>query len=337
MYKCDQPDLSFIIPIYNTEKKQVVRCVNSITKLTGITYEVLMVNDGSDKLKSNEYEKIAKKYSFRYFYNINKGVSYARNFGLQKANGKYVFFLDSDDYILAKNIRKEDIKSNSDLIIYQVKMNVAGQNDFQLFSLDSNFRNSTEVLLKLALKDGLMNWACGKLFKLSFLQKNNLNFDPKRVSGEDLNFVIRVLYENPDISYVSRVAYIYLLDNKTNITRMIRYPDKVLQDIIAMLDIRLNILQKLNIDNKTYYLEMLKKQSLKSVFEVYAAITYNHRNNADIQEQLRLNIKKIRGLTSKKNLLLSFKEKVIENDNRKAAICYIKIRKIYRKMNPFKL
>lgn len=337
MSEYDQPDVSFIIPIYNTVKSQIVRCVNSVIKLSNITYEVLMIDDGSDKSNSTEYRKIADKYSFRYFYNVNKGVSYARNYGLQRANGKYVFFLDSDDYILAKNIRKKDIKSDMDLVIYQVKMNVAGQSNFQLFSLGDNFKNSTRELLKLSLKDGLMNWACGKLFKLSFLRKNNLSFDTNRISGEDLNFVIRILQKNPKVLYASRIVYVYLLDNKTNVTRILRHPKRVLQDIIAMLNIRLGVLQKNDVDNRALYLQNLKEQTLGSMFEVYAMLTYYHRNNFEIQKQLNINMKNVMNLTSRTSLLLRLKSKLIETNSKKITVCYVKARKLYRRISPFKL
>ena len=116
--------LSFIIPVFNTEFKIIKRCLKSFESINkDIKYEVLFVNDGSEKNRSKEYESLCKMNSnIRYIYKVNGGVSSARNLGLRMAQGKYIFFVDADDCIEGSALNKEDINSGKDLILYNIKM-----------------------------------------------------------------------------------------------------------------------------------------------------------------------------------------------------------------------
>ena len=91
--------ISIIVPVYNTEK-YLSKCLNSLIKQTYKDIEIIVVNDGS-KDKSLE---IAKKFAkqdnrIKVFNKENGGLSSARNFGIEKASGEYIGFVDSDDYI----------------------------------------------------------------------------------------------------------------------------------------------------------------------------------------------------------------------------------------------
>lgn len=92
--------ISIIIPVYNVEK-YIGRCLDSIEKQKYENLEVIIVNDGSN----DESELIIKQYlsrnaNFRYYKKTNGGLSDARNYGIEKATGDYICFVDSDDYVL---------------------------------------------------------------------------------------------------------------------------------------------------------------------------------------------------------------------------------------------
>lgn len=96
----EQIGVSVIVPIYNV-RLWLSECLNSLERQTLKNFEVIMVNDGS----TDGSEQIAKEYAeknsiFKYFERINGGLSAARNTGISKANGKYIYFLDSDDYLV---------------------------------------------------------------------------------------------------------------------------------------------------------------------------------------------------------------------------------------------
>ena len=92
--------ISVIIPIYNTEE-YLEKCVISIINQTYKNIEIILINDGSTSMNCiNICQNFEKVYNNVRFYNKNNdGVSETRNFGIEKANGKYLLFIDSDDWI----------------------------------------------------------------------------------------------------------------------------------------------------------------------------------------------------------------------------------------------
>ena len=90
-------DISIIVPIYNAEE-YLKRCIDSLVNQTKKEIEIVLINDGS----TDNSEKIIKSYKddrIKYFKNKNQGIGKTRNFGIEKACGKYILFVDSDDYI----------------------------------------------------------------------------------------------------------------------------------------------------------------------------------------------------------------------------------------------
>ena len=97
------PKISVIVPVYNTEK-YIERCLDSILAQNFDDYEIIVVNDGSSDSSSKIIRKYESNYSdkIKYFEKENGGLSDARNYGIKKATGDYVCFVDSDDYIDSK-------------------------------------------------------------------------------------------------------------------------------------------------------------------------------------------------------------------------------------------
>ena len=91
--------LSFIIPVYNCAHL-IQRCIESIVSQRISSYEIILVNDGSKDNSLAICKTLAIKYtSIRVFSHENRGTSSTRNKGLSESNGKYVWFVDADDYI----------------------------------------------------------------------------------------------------------------------------------------------------------------------------------------------------------------------------------------------
>lgn len=94
-----KPELSIIVPIYNTEL-YLKQCINSILDQDYTNFELIIVNDGStDNSEQICMEFVKKDKRIKYFYKTNGGLSDTRNFGISKAKGKYIAFVDSDDMI----------------------------------------------------------------------------------------------------------------------------------------------------------------------------------------------------------------------------------------------
>ena len=112
-------ELSIIVPVYNVEK-YLEECLDSILKIKNINYEVLIINDGSPDNSQKIIDEYYKKDSrIKFFIKENGGLSSARNYGLERAQGEYIWFVDSDDLVVASEFEKffiEAINSKKDFI-----------------------------------------------------------------------------------------------------------------------------------------------------------------------------------------------------------------------------
>lgn len=101
------PLVTIIIPVYNTEK-YLKKCLNSVVNQTYKNLEIILINDASSDNSLAILENYAKKYKNVKLVNnpVNLGVSISRNIGLDFANGDYIYFLDSDDFIRNDAIEK---------------------------------------------------------------------------------------------------------------------------------------------------------------------------------------------------------------------------------------
>lgn len=113
------PKVSVIVPVYNVEQ-YVEKCLKSLVKQTLDDIEVIVVNDGSTDNSKEKILSFVNKYDYiKYYEKPNGGLSDARNFGLKKATGDYIAFLDSDDYVektAYKKLYDKAIKENADYV-----------------------------------------------------------------------------------------------------------------------------------------------------------------------------------------------------------------------------
>ncbi len=99
-----EPLISVIVPVYNVEK-YLDRCITSIVEQTYKNLEIILVDDGSPDNSGAICDEWAKKDSrIKVYYNKNFGQGYARNYGVNRSEGQYISFIDSDDYVLSNYI-----------------------------------------------------------------------------------------------------------------------------------------------------------------------------------------------------------------------------------------
>ena len=113
--------VSVIVPIYNTEKF-LRKCIESIVNQTLQEIEIILINDGSTDNSHNICLEYTEKYpeKIRYINNKNIGCSATRNLGIELANGEYIAFVDSDDYIekeMYEEMYTKTLKEKSDIVI----------------------------------------------------------------------------------------------------------------------------------------------------------------------------------------------------------------------------
>ena len=114
-------ELSIIIPVYNTDYQILKQCLESITKKEqNFLYEIIIIDDGSNSINSLKYKELIGDSKIKYIYQENKGVSSARNLGISQAKGKYIMFVDSDDWMEldgCETLYNAYLKTNADLIV----------------------------------------------------------------------------------------------------------------------------------------------------------------------------------------------------------------------------
>ncbi|MEW9699981.1 glycosyltransferase [Paenibacillus sp. SI8] len=242
------PEISIIVPVYNGEA-YLEKCLNSIVNQTFKDVEIICVNDGSTDSTLGIFEKYKKKEDRIVIINQeNSGLSASRNNGMKIAKGKYIGFVDGDDFIDEKMFEELYLlaeKSSSDVVV----------TDFWLYYGDEKplkpFRDEKNYLL---LKGKSFNikefpWistsiaAWDKLYRKDFLTTNSLSF-PVGMIYEDRLFTIQVLALAKKISLTNSRLYYYRKDNELSITYNEHKNIKCQNDFIQMLDESIKFLKE---------------------------------------------------------------------------------------------
>ena len=258
-------DISIIVPIYNAEK-YLNKCLDSLTKQTKKELEFILVNDGS----TDKTEEIIKEYQdkrIKYFKNKNQGIGKTRNFGISKSSGKYLMFVDSDDYlekdaceILYKKISKE----GADLAIcdfYKVYENGKTE-EIHLPKFSSTTLKKTPSLIN---DINLSPW--NKIYKRELITKNNLKFI-ENLKYEDAPFVINAMDKAKKIVKVDECLNYYVIHGNSETT----VRDKKCFDILKIVAII-----RENLKEKKY----LKEEIDKLTVRILTNYTIQQRNQKD--------------------------------------------------------
>ena len=205
-------NVSIVIPVYNAEKS-IKRCLDSVLHQTYSDIEIIIVDDGS----SDSSPIICDSYAERdprisVFHRTNVGVSASRNFGIEKSNGDYICFLDSDD-VIKPNLIEDNYnfakEKNVDVLIY----------GFTYCSEDTGERTENVVedfcgpnkeffeghFCEIVSSE-LLNAPWNKMIKKSYLVKNNILFDLRYSICEDIVFSL-MLFKNADIIAINSKSY----------------------------------------------------------------------------------------------------------------------------------
>lgn len=214
--------ISIIVPIYNCEK-YLSRCVESIIGQTYKNIEIILINDGSiddSELICLKYKKIDKRIT--YYKKNNSGVSETRNFGILKAKGKYICFIDSDDYYDAffiEKLYKRILEDNTQLCL--CGFNFDGTNkksDEHLLLKKYSGINDAKKILQALLDVKKQNHISGYIWRCMFLReyiiKNNILFKKFRQS-EDFLFLVELLSKIKKCSVLDEKLYFYMINENS--------------------------------------------------------------------------------------------------------------------------
>lgn len=259
------PIISIIVPVYNVEKF-LSTCLDSILDqgLNEDEYEIILVNDGSidESLKiCNSYKECHSNISV--YSQDNQGVSIARNTGLSKAKGKWVLFVDSDDYVCRNSLRY--LLENYCSDVYdgirfwtRIKSDASIDRDMSCEG-EVKFTGSGYEFIE---KYGLETFCYTTLYRRSFLMNHHIEFSPYKI-GEDFLFASQFLLANPRICSTSSIVYQYLIHpNSASTSR-----DKIHARICVYDHLEVNkiLINKLNSDNIKQLAPKVHEKSIETL------------------------------------------------------------------------
>lgn len=213
---------SLIIPVFNSEKT-VARCIESIVSQDFDDYEILLINDGSTDKSDALCKEFSEKYrTVKYFKKENGGVSSARNLGLEKASGKYVLFVDSDDevsgnYFEALNEMTE--KNDCDMYMFSCRLSDGRNEEIRqeqnaVYGADSVFD-----AVSFAIRNRRINVLWCKAFLNERIKQLDLRFSNDIYIGEDQLFCVTyALYIN-SLCTSDKIIYNVSLENGESLSR----------------------------------------------------------------------------------------------------------------------
>lgn len=209
--------ISIIIPVYNVEK-YLSRCIRSLLNQTFSDFEILLIDDGSTDKSGEICNEYSKNFDFiKVYHKDNGGLSDARNYGIDKSRGKYVTFVDPDDFV-----HKDYLKTLFELVQEdEVQVScISGVRYLEGSKIPNpghsseNVVNTTDGLRNMLIRKGFGVSAWGKLFEKEMFR--TIRF-PKGKIYEDIFTIPYVIAKSEKIAYKEEYMYYYFV-RKDSIT-----------------------------------------------------------------------------------------------------------------------
>ena len=227
--------ITVIVSVYNSEN-YLEKCVNSLLQQTYSDYEILLINDGS---KDNS-EKICQEYAklspyISAYSKDNGGLSSTRNYGIRKANGKYIVFLDSDDWFekdMLERLAEASENGKADVVTqgFQVEFIEDHFTKTEMLSkeISTNDMSLAEIVVELE-KKSLFNSACNKLYRTQIIKDNEISFQIGMEPGEDLLFNCLYFQRIKNAHCITYCGYHYIKRTTSSLTSnyYAQYEDKI--------------------------------------------------------------------------------------------------------------
>ena len=205
--------ISIIVPIYNVES-YLRMCLDSIEHQTYSNIEVLLINDGSpDSSGEICQEYVARDSRFRYFEKENGGLSDARNYGIERSNGMYLTFVDSDDWLsltYVEDLYQAAIRNDADTVVSHYTIYNESDRNYYVHIWDDYYEKTCtgeELVLELPsleLNGYIYITSWGILFKKELF--NNIRF-PKGKVIEDSRTNYKLFFRSNKVAYIHKEIY----------------------------------------------------------------------------------------------------------------------------------
>lgn len=278
--------VSIIVPIYNVEK-QLRRCLDSLVNQKTnnlIETQIILVNDGSTDNSGYISKEYANKYSDKitYLEKENGGLSDARNFGVKYADGDYISFVDSDDYI-SKDLYLQLLPyMNEQYDMLKIKIAKVTENEEVIeknYSPEFYKKNGEEAFSILYKSDVMTEVAWGYIYKKSFYVENNFEFT-KELYHEDFGLIPLIILKANKIASTN-VGYYNYVQTENSITRGNKIKDyQKAKDLLTHYD---NMIKKI----KDYEISDFSKENIKIYYTNCIILEVNNLTGKDKKEYIK--------------------------------------------------
>lgn len=216
--------VSIIVPVYNAEL-YLNDCIQSIRNQSYKNIEIILINDGSTDTSGVICNESASKDSrIKVIHQSNSGPSISRNIGIEKAQGKYIQFVDSDDTIDSAMTEKlvKSINEESQLVLSGFKISQVNEDNTRTLQVVTpgvqGILNNKQFLVNFGIffEQFFINSPCNKLYITDIIKNNNIQFIDDLKMGEDLLFNLDYLKVCQNISVIDEPLYNYIIFNNTN-------------------------------------------------------------------------------------------------------------------------
>ncbi len=289
--------ISIIIPIYKVEE-YLQECIESVIHQTYKNLEILLIDDGSPDNCGKICDEYAKKDNrIRVIHQENAGISQARNKGIEMATGKYISFIDSDDYVekdmfeylyLLLKKEKVNIACCNRYVVYKNKIDIYGIRDFY------KVMDSKEAIELMCYIGYLGVSAYAKLYEKELFE--NIRFPKGIENGEDVFTTYKVYDKASKIVYDATPKY-YYRQRQGSLTRKKKINDTILKASKEVMEfINNNYPEKKEAGINLY---------LYSLIGVYDTILKNKIKDKAKKQEIRKEIKSIMKISNKKSEKIS--------------------------------
>jgi glycosyltransferase involved in cell wall biosynthesis len=248
-------NLSIIVPVYNSDK-YLSKCLDSLLAqdIPSDEYEIIIINDGSTDGSLTIAEYYSNHYpNIKIISQDNKNVGGARNTGIRESAGKYLFFVDSDDYIrpdcLGNLLDCMETKSLDLLRFNYESVNVKGEIIPKCNNSTHSIVYSENVVDGESFLTDYLGWACYPwlfIFNASFIKNNNFYFI-ENIYYEDTKWLVQVLLEVKRVQSINKQVYFYM-QHSGSITQSAHFEkkNKTITDKLQIVDFLKQVLQTTN-------------------------------------------------------------------------------------------
>lgn len=281
------PLVSVVVPVYNTDKLYLIKCIDSLRRQTLKEIEIILVDDGSTNSCATVCDEYAEKdLRIISLHQDNKGVSVARNLGVQKASGKYITFVDSDDWCddsVLQMVSDVAEKQDAEITLFGGAINRIGRNGKETvceIRLNLDDVKEKDYLYSACCfprnhKDDFILAVCSKLYKRDFLLKNEIEFPQNVIYGEDRIFALRAFCCCRCFAYCNNCGYHYRINNQNQTTS--RYLSKLTESMELFVPMMDSLIRKNCLNGK--YTTLFNTNNIIVLFEAVFPQVFFHPNN----------------------------------------------------------